>query len=445
MTAINNIQASAPQGTNNPKQSKALSAGQGGLAEFIAMLLGQVQGLPDGQNTLAAAGDLKAFSEKIAAEANLNPEDLKKIVASLEEFLSGDTTALAVPLQSALTRDLTATLAVDAQDADLNAMKDIATVLNNIEPGSTGEENAALAKFQADILSLLEQQGLSKEDIAKRLAALNGKPAAILEKVSPESLNLLTRTDEEAKAALQKARETLVRGTDVRDIPAAKPEQPAPATQAQPAAKPAVSSVALVNALAQGNGESFTSGDGSQSFSQNHGQTLADSMGYLKTSSDVRPQVFASYMAAGRSMPTQALNMVAVQIQRNAAARIDTFTLQLEPADLGRLDIRMKFGRDGDIKVHMSADRPETLSMLQKDTQQLERILQQAGLQADENTLSFDLRQHGESNLEGYRDGKEADVSETRAGADLPPEQSLPANVAAATGYVRLGGVNIMV
>lgn len=83
---------------------------------------------------------------------------------------------------------------------------------------------------------------------------------------------------------------------------------------------------------------------------------------------------------------------VAVQLNKSAKTGNDRFNIQLNPADLGRVDVRMDIAKDGSVRVHVTADNAATFDMLQKDSRSLERALQQAGLQADSGSLSFSLR-----------------------------------------------------
>lgn len=70
--------------------------------------------------------------------------------------------------------------------------------------------------------------------------------------------------------------------------------------------------------------------------------------------------------------------------------------IQLDPAELGKLDIRLHVGADGKTGVTVIADNQDTLNLLQKDAQGLARALSDAGLKADAGSLSFNLR--GEQN-----------------------------------------------
>ncbi len=69
-------------------------------------------------------------------------------------------------------------------------------------------------------------------------------------------------------------------------------------------------------------------------------------------------------------------------------------TLTLRPQELGRLHMRLLFV-DGQLTVDISADRPETLHLLQREADGLERSLRQAGLDLRNGGLHFGP--HGDS------------------------------------------------
>ncbi len=66
--------------------------------------------------------------------------------------------------------------------------------------------------------------------------------------------------------------------------------------------------------------------------------------------------------------------------------------IQLDPEELGKLDIRIHVGADGRTGVTITADNRGTLDMLQRDSRGLEQALADAGLKADSGSLSFNLR-----------------------------------------------------
>ena len=68
------------------------------------------------------------------------------------------------------------------------------------------------------------------------------------------------------------------------------------------------------------------------------------------------------------------------------------FDIRLDPPELGRIDVRLNVDSNGQVTSHLTADRPETLTLLQSQQPQLERALEQAGLKTADNGLQFSLR-----------------------------------------------------
>lgn len=99
---------------------------------------------------------------------------------------------------------------------------------------------------------------------------------------------------------------------------------------------------------------------------------------------------FISAKASG-ALHSPANQKILMTMQRNAAARIQQMTLQLEPQEMGRIEINMKFGKDGVVKAHLLVEKTDTYTMLQRDAHALENALREAGLELDDSALSFDL------------------------------------------------------
>ncbi|WP_191082887.1 flagellar hook-length control protein FliK [Roseococcus microcysteis] len=67
-----------------------------------------------------------------------------------------------------------------------------------------------------------------------------------------------------------------------------------------------------------------------------------------------------------------------------------SFRLALEPVELGRVEITVR--REGEThRVLVMAERPETLALLQRDRQELDRALTQSGLVVEEGGIGFSL------------------------------------------------------
>ena len=80
------------------------------------------------------------------------------------------------------------------------------------------------------------------------------------------------------------------------------------------------------------------------------------------------------------NQPAVPIAGLAVAIAARAQAGGNSFDIQLEPAELGRISVRLDVDRDGKVSSHVVVDRPETLAMLRRDAPQLERSLQQSGM-----------------------------------------------------------------
>ena len=91
--------------------------------------------------------------------------------------------------------------------------------------------------------------------------------------------------------------------------------------------------------------------------------------------------------SAGRETAQQ---QVAVQVRRAAAEGQNRFTLQLHPAELGRVSVRLDFD-GGRVRAQVTADRRDTLDMLQKDARSLQSALAATGLETDGGSLEFTL------------------------------------------------------
>jgi len=100
----------------------------------------------------------------------------------------------------------------------------------------------------------------------------------------------------------------------------------------------------------------------------------------------------ARSMMAQRTAESDPARQVAAQIRHAKEAGLDTFKIQLNPAELGSVSIEMKVAKDGQLKALIVVEKAETLDTLQRDQRALERALNEAGLKTDHNSLEFSLR-----------------------------------------------------
>ena len=86
---------------------------------------------------------------------------------------------------------------------------------------------------------------------------------------------------------------------------------------------------------------------------------------------------------------------VAMQISRAADQNIDRMTVHLKPAELGKVTIELEVGPDHRLHAVISAERSETLDLLQRDAKSLDKALNEAGIKTDSGSLQFNLKGEG--------------------------------------------------
>jgi flagellar hook-length control protein FliK len=87
------------------------------------------------------------------------------------------------------------------------------------------------------------------------------------------------------------------------------------------------------------------------------------------------------------------LPALAVDIVAKSLGGAKQFDIRLDPPELGRVEVRLSIDATGKASAHLSADQPQTLTLLQKDASVLTRALRDAGLDVSQNGLNFSLRQ----------------------------------------------------
>ena len=85
----------------------------------------------------------------------------------------------------------------------------------------------------------------------------------------------------------------------------------------------------------------------------------------------------------GHSMVEQ----ISVKITKAVLAGNDKITIQLRPANMGRVEVKMELFQDNRLTATVTVDNRETLDQLKNDSRSLQRALQEAGLQTDAGGL----------------------------------------------------------
>jgi flagellar hook-length control protein FliK len=149
---------------------------------------------------------------------------------------------------------------------------------------------------------------------------------------------------------------------------------------------------------------------------------------------------FTAIVATGAPVPVSGL---AVEIAATIQSGRTRFELRLDPADLGRIDVRIDVDRNGQVISHLTVEKPETLAILQQDAPQLQQALNDAGLKTGSGGLQFSLRDQSSS---GQNSGNQANGNAQQL--VISEDDSVPA-VIAGQSYGRMlgtsGGIDIRV
>ena len=180
--------------------------------------------------------------------------------------------------------------------------------------------------------------------------------------------------------------------------------------------------------------------------------TVAGVSQTLANSSDAGPQAAGTFqpqlsstsaapVAAGQLTVTAAtqaavpLNGLALEIATSVKSGKSRFEIRLDPADLGRIDVRIDVDRNGKVTSHLTVEKPETLSMLRQDAPQLQRALDDAGFKTDSGGLQFSLRDQSSSGQNGGND-----TARNAQRLVISDDETIPAAAVAGRTYGRMLG-----
>jgi flagellar hook-length control protein FliK len=137
----------------------------------------------------------------------------------------------------------------------------------------------------------------------------------------------------------------------------------------------------------------------------------------------------AAAQATASTAGTVPIAGLAVAIASHAQAGSHQFDIRLDPPELGRIDVQLNVDSNGQITSHITADRADTLQLLQSQQPQIQQALDQSGLQTADNGLQFSLRDQsfaGQNNNGGNAQ-QQATAQVVVPDADLPTVQTTQA------------------
>ncbi len=109
-------------------------------------------------------------------------------------------------------------------------------------------------------------------------------------------------------------------------------------------------------------------------------------------------QDFRATLASQTRQPARGSVVDQVQVQISKAVKLgaDKINIKLNPAELGRVEIKLQTVDGGRTVATVTAERQETLDILRRDSAELQRALSDAGLDLARDGLNYNLK--GENN-----------------------------------------------
>ncbi|MCA3261386.1 MAG: flagellar hook-length control protein FliK [Telmatospirillum sp.] len=235
-------------------------------------------------------------------------------------------------------------------------------------------------------------------------------------------------TEKDVAKADPKAKETAWTVTIAPSAMATAPVAPTTALAVQAAADAEAANAIDANAPKT---QAVAADDGDAKPAAKTAEGTAQFAQHLDPSRDVRAA--EETRAPARPSAPPAHEQVAVHVRKAVAEGLDQITIRLNPAELGRIDVKIEVGNDGSLRAAFAADKQMTLDLLKGDSRQLEQALSEAGLSTDAGGLNFSLRGDNRENAQAFRQlGEEF----ARNRADDPAANEAPAPLAAGS-YAR--------
>lgn len=381
--------------------------------------------------------------------------DLKNNLAQLQQFLQGATADGAVQDANGnllLSEEQNAALAAinDALQNDLNALK-------NLLPQGLNGDDKKLSSALASVVSEEEGEGdehklfAQAEDVKKLLEDDISLIKEALRKFKDDRAVEPLHTNApklQAKPLITTVTNTPQLTADNNKLDAVAAAVPAvqqaaviaveqPVVQQQSNTQQGNSSVLPVAAAVQ----SATSSDSNSSsnFSGNSGQNNNAAQQFSvagTTATSARANAanatsqFAGMLNRAQNVPVT--EQVVFHVKTAVGSGNSKITIQLNPEELGKLDITLDVDSKGKTGVTITADNKQALDLLQKDSSGLQKALNEAGLKTDAGSLSFNLR-GGEREGQGQNQYQASSQYQKSQPEELLPEEVNMASLAAVT------------
>lgn len=126
-----------------------------------------------------------------------------------------------------------------------------------------------------------------------------------------------------------------------------------------------------------------------------------------------------------KGMSREVVEQVKVNITKSAVKGVDKIDIQLKPEDLGHVQIKLHIAKDGKLQAEIIASRQETLNILQRDVDSLQKAFNDAGFDTDGSSFNFSFRGEEEQNHNSELRNFIGNVLEQESGEELAGNDNL--------------------
>jgi flagellar hook-length control protein FliK len=349
-------------------------------------------------------------AQRTSAAASETPPGDSDCPRATQETVEAGSDTVTTEATSTETVDQAATTA-QAEEALIDAAAEAAAA-SQAEPSVDGATEPAVADGQTTATNQGQASGATTTTGAPAIAA-----AAIPTAMTPLVSGMTGATDAESLAIAQLANQAATQKTTGKtaeaktegqgetaeadaDLAATAPAAGKPGTSQEPGAKPLAEE-------AKGAG----SADHAHRHQQHHPvktTPFAELFNGLGTQNaiykpaDVLAGLDRAMPAAtsgtqdSRQIRPTPMQMLPIEIGMQAVRGVTSFQIRLDPAELGRVDVRLDIKENGEVNASLVVDRVETLQMLRRDASTLQQAFEQAGLKQSPDGLNFSLRGEGQ-------------------------------------------------
>lgn len=333
------------------------------------------------------------------------------------------------------------------KEAKANAAQGLATVTAaNAQKAETVKEDSSSSAADAPVQQANRQsQTQSGEGLSLARQAIKPAPDTAINDVTGD-------TDPSSRAASQNIEDgdnplTASQNRQTRTGTANPQGENSPATLHAPKGEAFSRLMAKIEPFAQS----------ADLMSQTDTSLRTDSSGQLPNeTTTIRLTGMEQFARTGQLPPQTSLansQALATQISKFAKNGETRFEIRLDPAELGKIDVRLTIGSDGQTRAHLFVERSETLDYLMRDARGLERALQQSGVDLERKGLEFSLMDQGsQSDMAGqnqdHDNGQENSESRTFASNDNSPSDDHSARQKQdriSEAYLATDGLNMII